>query len=310
MPEFGISQQVAWERHIKTDSDNFLHIFTAKGFKYALAFDDYPSGFSVARDSSVKHLKLANGEEILHISASKDRYIESITGSFMLFQVIHTGDFVKLVDYLEASFDKIQIQWLSNSKNTEVIARDLLKLAETASQNHDSRALYSLNNIVESFVGLGAEDNAFPLRLIDTYIKILVDKEFDYEVYSIDEKGQVADEIYNRLSKEIQGTINIQKYEVANLGETVRLVGAMYARVKGNRTEGITATIVFEDGVIKCPITHFINKDMKKYFIENTYINKNNIEHNMPTMLQDYRLVEGSVHVSDVFLRELGFISY
>jgi hypothetical protein len=308
LPEVGIKQPVVWERHVKTDPDSFLHIFTAGDVKYALAFDDYPGGFSVDQDTSVKPMQLTNGEKILHVNTENAKYIENITGAFMLFQVVNADGFEKLIKYLEVSYENLQRQWRSESRSTITIARDILQLAETASSNHDSSALHSLQNLMETFVYLDVEDNTVEIALLGDYIKILLDAEFDYEFYTPEDKKKVQAEIYKTLSREAQNTIAIQKYEAGNLEQTVRLVNAMYARHRGEMTEGIAIAIVFEGERITYPLDHFMNSELKKYFAENAYITKNNIEHHMPEMLQDYRLVKGSVLVQDIFPRELEYI--
>ena len=310
LPEFGIEQPVVWERHIQTDPDNFLHTFTVGDVKYALAFDDYPSGFSVERDDSVKSMKLSNGEEVLNISSPFDKYAENITGAFMLFQVIDQEAFNVLLNYLEASYRKLRKKWQSDQNSLVVIARDVLQLAETASENHDMGALYSLLNIVETFNGLEVEDNTVEIGLLKEYVEILLDTEFDDECFTPEDKDSVRDGIYKTLSIEVQDLLDIQKYEAKALGRTIRLVTAMYSRVKADVTEGISARVLFDGNEISYPSHHFIDDELKKYFAENTYIGKDSIEQNMPQTLGDYRLVAGSVQIHDIFPRELDYISY
>lgn len=308
--EFGIKQPISWGCHVKTGPDNFLHIFSVGDVKYALAFDDYPSGFSVGQDKSVKSMKLADGEAILHVSARDNKYSENITGAFMLFQVIDTEGFEKLVNYLGAAYEKLQRRWRRESKETVMIARDILQLAETAAQNHDRSALHSLQNIVETFARLDAKDDTVAIELLKEYIDILQDADYGYEYYTLEDKEELQDEIYKLLSRDTQNAITIQKYETGVLGQTVRVVNAMYAKTQNGMTEGISAAIVFDDEKISYPMDHFINDELKKYFAENAYITGKNIEHHMPKTLREYRLVEGSVQVRDVFPRELAYLSY
>lgn len=310
LPEFGIAESVTWERHLKTHPDNFLHMFTIGEVKYALAFDDYPSSFSVGHDKSVKSIKLSNGEEVLHVSASLNKYVENITGAFMLFQVTDAEPFEVLLNYLEASYRKLQKKWQSESRDVIVIARDVLQLAETAAQNHDSGALYSLKNLVETFNGLEVEDNDIHIGLLNEYIDILLDEMFGYEDYTEEDKTRVQGEVYQSLSSETQDSINIQKYDVTNLGQTVRLLTAMYSKENAGKTEGISITIIFDGDEVRYPLYHFIDDELKKYFAENAYIVKSNVHEHMPETLKDYRLVAGSVEVRDVFKRELEYISY
>lgn len=228
----------------------------------------------------------------------------------MLFQVVDPDGFEQLVDYVEASYSKLQRQWRNEQRDIVAIARDVLQLAETASRNHDSSMLYSLQNIVEAFVRLDVDDNTIPIDLLEEYVKILLDAEFAYEFYTPEDKKRVGDEIYKLLSKEVRDTIKIQKYETSTLGQTVRLVSAMYAKVEGNTTKGMSVTIIFEGEKMTYPTDHFANSELRKYFSENSHVNRNNIEHHMPKLLHGYRLVEGSVCVQDVFPRELEYISY
>lgn len=228
----------------------------------------------------------------------------------MLFQVINAVEFEKLVNYLEASYSKLQRQWISESGTPVAIADDILQLAETASQNHDINALHSLKNIVKTFSNLKVDDNYVKIQILEEYIKILIDEEFDYEFYTANDKKRIRNEIYKDLSKEAQDTITIQKYESETFKQTVRLVSAMYAKRGKSVNEGISVAIVFKGNEIQYPKNHFINAELKKYFIKNTYITEQNVKYHMPEMLQDYRLVEGSIWIRDIFPRELMYISF
>ncbi|HET8884531.1 MAG TPA: hypothetical protein VFM68_03605 [Candidatus Saccharimonadales bacterium] len=310
LPEFGMTQQPIWNRHVKTDPDNFIHLFSVNNIQYALAFDDYPSGFSVEKDTSVTPVQLHNGESILHVDSPYDTYRENVTGYFMLFKVINDGAFEHLVDYIEAAYEELQQRWRVESSSFVDMTRDILQLAETASQNHDKSSLYALQNIIEAISAVGVVNNGVELETLEEYTKILLDAEFGYEHFTTHDRERVASEIYGTLSKELQNTITIQKYESGHLGQTVRLVNAMYARIDDGMTEGITATVVFDDEKITYPTDHFINEELKKYFSENNYISRSNVDQHMPDNLGEYRLVAGTVHVRDVFRRELHNITF
>ncbi|HCH34021.1 MAG: hypothetical protein UY35_C0010G0016 [Candidatus Saccharibacteria bacterium GW2011_GWC2_48_9] len=310
LPEFGIARPIEWASRIKTGPDNFLHVFNAGDIKYALAFDDYPSDFSVAGEPCVKTVRLENGEDILHISAASGKYAENITGAFMLFQIVDTTDFEKLLAYLEASYEKLQQRWREGSAHTIVVARDLLQLAETAARNSDSHALYAIKNIVDTLILLDTEDTQVPLETLKTYIKRLDDAGDGYYTHTKKELELAEKNVYSLLSKDTQATLAIQTYEAAHPGQTVTLASAMYARTVNKQTEGVTVRFIVKDDTFEYPSEHFINKALQDYFIQNPHINKNNIIHFMPDELQGYRLVEGSVYVRDVFERELEFIAY
>lgn len=310
LPAFNIAGRVVWDRHIKTNPDNFLHFFTVGDKRYVLAFDDYPNGFSIAHEPCVKSIKLASGEEILRIDNGDAPYKENVAGSFMLFQVLDADQLERVVDYLEVSYDELQKKWHSKSSQTVVIARDILQLAETASQNHDTSALYAIRSVLQGFSMLDVEDNTVAISLLDTYVSILIDAEFGYEFHTADDKENVKDEIYRSLSREIQHTIVRQKYYASTLGQTVRLVSAIYAKVEGTVTSGTTVAIVFEGEKITYPRDHMLNSMVDAYFAEHTDISRHNIEGRMPETLQDYQLVKGSIEVFDVFPRELEYISY
>lgn len=311
LPEFGIDAGVAWMKHVRIGPDSFLHIFSVDKAKYALVFDDYYSGESkVDRDESIERVKLANGEAVLQVTGVSGRYIENVTGAFRLFMVKDEQTFSTFVNYLESSFETLQKQWREESRDIVVIARDVLQIAETASQNHDVGMLYSIQNIIDSLVSLDVDDNSVSIELLQTYVKILIDAEFGREFYEASDKNRVSKEIYSLLAKDVQRTLNVQKYKATNLGKTVKHVSAMYARVKGNNTEGVTIALTCDDEGIHYPVSHFLNKELEKYFNENQYIGRNNIEYHLPDMLKDYRLVEGSIFAQDVFPQELEHISY
>lgn len=310
LPEFSITSRPVWGQHIKTHPDNFLHMFTVGDVSYALAFDDYPSGFSVDNDESVRSVKLPDGDEILTINTEDGAYTENITGSFMLFQIINEPAFARLLDYVQASYDQLQRKWHGESERVVAVGRDILQLAETATKNHDVGALYAVENIIDTLIHLDAQDNTVDIETLREYVKVLLDAEFGYEFHTEEDKDRLAGELYKSLSVDLQNTMHIRKYEVENLGMTERLVSAMYAKKEGEATKGISVAVVFTNESRRYPLDHFINEDLEQYFRDNSFIGKDNIEHLMPKELQGYRLVEGSVLVRDIFARELGSITF
>jgi|GEM_PF-6436740 len=61
LPDSGVARPIEWVSHVKTGPDNFLHVFNSGDIKYTLAFDDYPSDFSVVGEPCVKTVRLENG---------------------------------------------------------------------------------------------------------------------------------------------------------------------------------------------------------------------------------------------------------
>jgi len=238
------------------------------------------------------------------------KYVENVTGAFMLFQIVDAPDFEKLRAYLEASYEKLQQRWREESAHTIVVARDVLQLAETAARNSDSHALYAIKNIVDTLILLDAEDTQVPLATLKTYIERLDDAGDGYYTHTKEELELAAKNVYSLLSKDTQVTLAIQTYEAAHPGQTVTLASAMYARTVNDQTEGISVRFIVKDDTFEYPSEHFINDALQDYFVQNPHINRNNITLFMPNELQDYRLVEGSVYVRDVFEREFEFITY
>ena len=310
LPEFGNFASVEWQDHMQTHPDNFIHIFMSGGKKYVLAFDDYPSGFSIEGDTSVEVIGLSDEENFLHVITQSDKYAENVTGYFMLFSVVNATQFDTTIAYLRASYEQLQRKWISESKHTVLVARDVLYLAETAAKNNDSRALYSLRNIIDLLASTDAEDTDVPLDLLRTYLDHIDDTDEGYQTYTKEEKEQAAADVYSRLSKEVSDTLTIQKYNTAHPGGTVKLVSAMYVKTTNTTTEGISIRILLSDDDIQYPTDHFINDALRHYFEQNPQINRHNIAHNMPDTLQDYRLVEGSLYDREVLLRELAYIAY
>lgn len=310
LPAYGITDKPIWERHVKTNPDNFLHLFTIDDTHYALAFDDYPSGFSVGGEAAITAVTTKNGTEILAVSSPYDKYVENAFGYFKLFKVIDNAQFISLVEYLENEYKKLLDEWHEESRHVIYASRDILRLVETASANHDMAALYSLENLVDALVYLNAVDNNIDLEKIKEYIKILHDAEFGYEIYSEKQKEQVADAIYRTLSYEVNQSIKYIEYDAKNLSDLVVLVFAMYAKKNLDSTAGISVSLLLDGDSINYPRDHFMNEELKQYFALNPYISENNIEQNMPAKLGDYELVAGSVTTQKIFRRELEYISF
>lgn len=185
-----------------------------------------------------------------------------------------------------------------------------MQLAETATKNNDPHALYALRSIVDTLILLDVEDTQVPLETLKTYIERLDDAGDGYHTHTKEELESVAKNVYSLLSKDTRATLAIQTYEAAHPGQTVTLASAMYVRTVNDQTEGISVRFIVKDDAFEYPPEHFINDALQDYFVQNPHINRDNVAPFMPDELQDYRLVEGSVYVRDVFERELEFISY
>lgn len=310
LPHYGITQQVQWQSHIKTHPDNFLHVFTVKDTRYALAFDDYPSGFSIDGEKFIHAIKDENGIELLSVSSPDSKYAENITGYFKLFRIINDGEFSNHVSFLINQYEKLLDEWQNDSKHLVSLSRDLLQMAEIASANHDTTTLHSINNFVDTLIHLDAVDNSIDLAKISQYISILIDAEYGYELYSEEQRKQISQDIYSILSREVSSSIKNLEYGIKNLGQTLVLVNAMYARQDGDVTSGITVSLLVDERGVSYPRNHFVNDEIKLYMLRNPHISVKNIEDNMPESLAGHRLVEGSVSTQKIFRRELGYISF
>lgn len=310
LPIFGINKPVMWQRHVQTDPDNFVHVFAVDEVYYALAFDDYPSGFSVDGEPFVKAMRLENGDKIAHVGTNGQRYIENVTGAFMLFQVLDDVKFEAYINFLEIEYTKLQANWHQHSVVILDVSRDIIQLAETAALNHDKAALYSLQQIIEAFLMVDAHDTSVSLDPLKEYVTILLDAEFGYEVYDEAEKERAQARVYATLAAGTEHTVTALRYAAQHLGQTVTLVTAMYAKKEGDTTSGTSVTLLFDGGIITYPAEHFLDDELKNYFANNPYIAASNIAYHMPEQLQDYRLVAGSVEARWVFRRELEYVSF
>lgn len=309
LPLYDIAGGIAWKSHIQTSPDNFIHVFAYGEARYVLAYDDYPSGFSVDSDNSVKALRTESGSDILTVNATNDHFEMNVTGSFMLFRVVDDMAFDSLSRYLQIEYKKLQEQW-RGSNGTVAVARDILQLAETASLNHDRDGLYALQNIVGSYTTCNISDASIDLELLKKYIDILLDAEWGYEFHDEATKDIVAKEVYQSLSREADYQVTAHKYQASHLGEMVTLVSAIYGKEENDTTAGITAVMLFGGDEIHYPLKHFINADLQEYFANSPFITANNIEYHLPETLQDYKLVEGSVEIRKIFRRELAYITF
>ena len=309
LPHYGLIGACVWESHVQTHPDNYIHIFAHKSARYVLAYDDYPSGFSVGGDNSVQALRLADGAEVLTTQTSGESFEMNVLGSFMLFRIVDDTAFDSLVNYLKIEYKKLQQKW-SGQGGLVVIARDILQLAETASANQDTSALYALQNIVDSFEMHDIQDNTVDIGLLRKYIDTLLDAEFGYEMYDKGTKERTAKQVYKELSRDAEYHITATKYEARQLENMVTLVSALYGKEENGITSGITAVVLFDGDTIEYPLKHFINDELKHYFADNAYVSSANVKYHMPEKLGDYKLVEGSVEVQRIFRRELGYINF
>src|SRR5690606_2467619 len=98
--------------------------------------------------------------------------------------IINESSFANLLDYVQASYEQLQRKWHSEPGQLVTVARDILQLAETASKNHDSTALYSIENILNMFIYLDAQDDTVDIDTLREYIQTLLDAEFGYESFT------------------------------------------------------------------------------------------------------------------------------
>lgn len=309
MPLYEIEGVLEWHASIQTNPDSYIHGFTLKGTRYALAYDDYPGGFSVYGDACVQPMKLADGHEVLHVATDDNRFEMNITGSFMLFRVIDEKDFDNRLKYLEMKYAKLLEEW-HGSGGTVAIARDIVQIAETAACNHDTTTLYSLQNIVDAYVTYDIQDNTVDMSLLKEYIDILTDSEVGYELYDQATKDTISKQLYKSLSREPNHQVAAAKYLAEDIGEAITLVSAVYGKETKGTTSGITAVFTISGSDIEYPLEHFINSELKNYFANNHLISASNIQYHMPEMLAEYKLVKGTVETKKIFKRELQYISF
>lgn len=309
LSKFGVKGDVSWQRHVQTDPDSFLHVFLQNGVRYALAFDDYPGGFSVDGEPFVKAVQLENGDKELYVEATS-KYVENVTGGFMLFQIMNEEAFDTHLMYLELEYAKLRKEWQSSARSLVAVARDVLQLAETAAANHDTGSLYAVRNIIDAFCYLNAKDNSIDIETLKEYVDILHDAEFGYEMHDEADKKRVGDEVYKYLSHEAQLNVLSNKYVAQNLGQTVTLVTAMYAKHEGDAVNGTSIAILMDGKEVEYPNEHFLREEIERYFAEHSYLRDVNIAHHMPPQLGDYTLVQGSEEVNVLFRRELPYVAF
>lgn len=309
LPQFNLEGSPKWKRHTHTGPDNSLHTFSIGSVRYALAFDDYPSGFSVDGESFVHAMRCKNGDNTLYVEVKDDKYIEGLTGYFMLFQVADDKAFDTQMDYLELAYKHIQEEWEGDSKQLVSVTRDMLQLAETAVANKDWQSLHSISNLIDAFDTLDALNNDATFSDLKEYVRTLDDTELGYTVDE-DARKRARANVYSQLSKETQYHITASRYAAQNLGTTVTLVTAMYAEKTTDMTSGTSVFIVIDNGVFVYPLNHFLDDELKNYFRKHPEVNKANIKSLMPHQLGKYTLVEGLTEVRQLFRRELDYIAW
>ena len=310
LPAFGITGTVGWQRHVQTDPDNFVHTFTVGGTRYALAFDDFPSGFSVEHSKFVHTIRYSKTNDVLAVRHENGKYFENVTGYFMLFEVTHDQDFDAYMEYLEMEYFDLRKRWDEEQKTFITVSRDIVQLAQVASINHDTASLYSLRNIISGYMHVEAIDNNLNFSVLHEYVEVLIDKEFGYEMYDESELKKREDQIFAELGREPNHVIAKSRQVASSMGQMVTLIAAMYIKRDKNTTSGTSIALVADNTVIEYPMNHFLDDELREYFANNSYINESNIEQHLPTNLGEYSLVEGSVEIRHIFRRELGHISF
>ncbi len=309
LPLFNLKGTLKWKRHIQTGPDSFMHTFLIGDIQHVLVFEDYPSGFELNGEKYVHVLHCKNGDELLLVDNPDGKYVENVTGAFMLFQVLDDEEFDVQTNYLELSFKHLRDEWENESKHLVAVTRDILQLAETAAANKDWKSLYSISNLIKAFDTLDAFNNDISFSELKTYVDTLDDTELRY---SFDEKNRkhARDAVYSRLSREAQYQITSSKYTAQNLGTTVTLVTATYAQKTADVTSGVSVVIVIDNGFFTYPMNHFLDPELQDYFRNNPDIDKIYSALSMPYRLSEYTLVEGSVDIQQLFRRELEHISW
>ena len=310
LPKFAIAGDVEWQRHIQTDPDNFVHTFIVGGTRYALAFDDFPSGFSVKHSKFVHAIRYSKTNDVLAVRHENGKYFENITGYFMLFEVAHDHDFDAYMEYLEMEYSDLRKRWDKEEKTFITVSRDIVQLAQVASINHDTVSLYSLRNIVDGYMHVEAIDNNLNFSVLYEYLEVLIDKEFGYEMHDESELKKLEDQIFAELGREPNHVIARNRQIASSMGQMVTLVTAMYIKRDKYTTSGISIALVADNMVIEYPMNHFLDGELREYFANNRYINESNIGQHLPANLGEYSLVEGSVAIHHIFRRELGHISF
>ncbi len=312
LPLFAVEGTVTWLSHTQTDLDNYVHAFNVGDRAYALAFDDYPSGFSDLQKSTsfTKVMRTIENTTMLQLESPYDRYTVNASGYFMLFEITDQHEFDTRMNYLHRMYIEWQNQHEEVSR-TVYVARDILRLAENASFNNDSLALYGIASILDAFIDNGVEDGVVEMKLLKEYIQILMDAEDGYEVTDPEQQKTVRDTLYKALSKDTQFAVTKVKYIAEDPGSMVTLVTAAYARKEKNVTSGVTAAFVMQDTTVTFPLPDGILVPLlKEYLAENDYIQESNIKYHLPDMLGEYTLVEGTPEIRRIFSRELPYINF
>ncbi|MGO3702195.1 MAG: hypothetical protein ACTJG2_03350 [Candidatus Saccharimonadales bacterium] len=313
-------------QYICITPDSFLWKIASDETVYYLYVEDYIEGLVSVRESVAAYAP--EGVVLTFLPAKKSVALENSTSDqeasihqpsgkeheIATFSRESGYDSVFLMKSDEAVNDVIsdhaKFKEMAYDYRSVPIARDVLQLAETASLNHDSAALYSVQQLVGTFQFFNDKDAIVSIDDLKLYIDILLDAEYDYEFHSETERKQVGDALYRQLSRQAQDTITANKHTAKELHQTVVLVTAMYAKREADMTRGTSIALIVSGDSFEYPKNHFLNDELRTYLKENAYISEMNIQYHIPEQLDDYMLVEGSEETRRIFRRELGHISW
>lgn len=310
LPLYGVNHSGRWLAHYQTDPDSFVHIFTYDNEAYALAYDDYPSEFSISDEDFVEPVKLPNGAYILSVTHPQNKFAINIIGHFILFKILDKNKFDIRISQLVDEYEEWSAEAGFNTKTLISVASDVLYLAENASQNKDAYSLYALSNITDALIFANAQDNNIDLQDLRQYIEYLSNTDPYYKTHDPQDEEELREKIYSSLSASTNEHLQKQRQIAKKLGPPIQLITVMYARHDGKDTEGTSITIVTDGDDIQFPVSHFLNKELRAYLADNLYITARNIDDNFPSELGDFTLVEGSISVRKILRQELAYVSF
>ena len=202
-------------------------------------------------------------------------------------------------------------RYMSKSKNPITVARAIIRIGDAARNANDYSLLGALHEMVGQLSRHGVKDTDVDMDLLLEYVEAADGCDYCRAGDGKPSADELTTKINQQLACRGQAQVEASDQSVLKFEPLVHLVTAAYAKNEDGVTSGLSiALVVNQDGSVDLPRDHFLNAELLDYFDENRPVNWRSAERDLPSRLQDYHLVAGSVEVQEILPRELEAISF
>ena len=195
---------------------------------------------------------------------------------------------------------------------TITIARDIMRLTDSALKHNDDHMLMTVQQIIQALVDANVQDDDVDMALLNEYMEALNECEYcrvgDNQESREELRGRIIAQLADRPQKQVAANDKL----ALELEPMVRLVTAMYAKDEDGTTAGVSiALVVDHNGVVSFPREHFLNQKLLEAWDDLKLGTSDHLLTSLlPKNIGEYQLVEGLTEMQKLLPRELSAISF